>query len=57
MKNTAQVSVELLLIAAAVVSLAIVLVTQLHSSVSGASKKLASKSNDLLDYIDKNITT
>lgn len=53
MDNRAQISAELIIIMAAILAVAIVLVTNLKNTAGDASKKLSSKSDELLSKIDK----
>ncbi len=52
MDSRAQVSIELIIIVAAVVALVLLLVTQLKSTATSAKAKIVEKSNTLFDEID-----
>ena len=48
-----QISVEMIVIMAAIVGLALFLVTQLQGTVSAGSEKLNAKANDVFDLIER----
>jgi len=51
MDNKGQISMEMLIVAAAVIGLAVLLWNTLNSTATDASKTLDSKTEDLLDKI------
>lgn len=53
MDDRAQISAELIIILAAIVSVAFVLIQNLSNTSKDAAKKFSSKSEDLLKEIDK----
>ena len=52
MDSRAQVSIELIIIVAAVVALVLLMVSQLKDTATQAKAKIVSKSNTLFDEID-----
>lgn len=52
MSSRAQVSIELIIIVAAVVALVLLLVSQLKDTATRAKEKIVSKSNTLFEEID-----
>ena len=51
--NRAQVSVELIVVLAAVVAIVLLLVSQLQSTTEKGSKVIEKKTNDIFDQIEK----
>jgi hypothetical protein len=50
--NIAQISAEMIIVLAALLAVAIVLITRLSSTSKQASEKIDTKTNELLDQID-----
>ncbi len=53
MEERAQISVELIIVLAAVIAVAIVLVSQLQKTAEKGAKSLGDKSDDVFKQIDK----
>ena len=53
MDNRGQISAELIIVIAAMLAVAILLVSQLTTTTKGASESLSKKSEDLLKQIDQ----
>ncbi len=52
-EQTAQISVELIIVLAAVVAIVLILVSQLQETGTKGSEKIKQKTDDIFDEIDK----